>query len=144
MRKIPYDIESLARIRPEGRDDAARARDFAAHGIENIRQPRKTEKGIQEKTLKAIRRQGHFQTIPFTVTTTPLLVRQSELRTYFLIQNTGTNPLYIGFDTIPTIITGLAIVAGGFGEPIQVPSNDIWIVSVGTGTTGVLWVTLEN
>lgn len=89
--------------------------------------------------LRAARRQSEFFQVPFTQGATPslLLVRENQ-RSYFFIQNThATATLYIGFGFAPTTVTGVKVLAGGYYEPIQVPTNEIYIVSDAAGCTGI-------
>lgn len=97
-----------------------------------------------EKLIKATQRQATFLSQPFSVADTPILLRQRENRTYFLLQNTGLNSFYVGFDFQPTQVNGLNITSGAFAEPYQVPTNDIWIKSTIAGTTGILIYSIGN
>ena len=103
-----------------------------------------TINSLLEKLIKATQRQATFLSQPFTtVANVPLLLRQKEDRTYFLIQNTGANTLFMGFDFQPTATNGLNIGAGAFAEPYQVPTNDIWLMST-LATTGILIYSIGN
>ncbi len=97
-----------------------------------------------ERHLSALRRQATFLSQPFTTDPTKsILLRERENRTYFLIQNTGANSMFIGFDFQPTATNGLNLVAGAFAEPYQVPTNDIWL-SCTLATTGILIYAIGN
>jgi len=89
--------------------------------------------------LRAARRQSEFFAVPFTqgLVASLLLVRENQ-RSYFLIQNNhATATMYVGFGYIPTSVTGLKILAGGYYEPIQVPTNEVYIISDTAGANGV-------
>jgi len=97
-----------------------------------------------EQHLKALRRQATFLSQPFTtVANTPQLLRERENRTYFLIQNTGANSLFIGFNFQPSTTNGLNLASGAFAEPYQVPTNDIWL-NCTLATTGILIYSIGN
>lgn len=148
MKKIPYDLIAARNnaTRKITRHDEFRrveempmpqASPFDAYSLNVFNQ-------TMEKMLKAVQRQGTFLSQPFTVFDTPILLRQKENRTYFMIQNTGLNGLYIGFDFEPTATNCINLTAGGFAEPYQVPTNDIYILSTVAGTTGILIYSIGN
>ncbi len=90
--------------------------------------------------LRAARRQSEFFQVPFTQDTIAdlLLVRENQ-RSYFFIQNNhATAIMYIGFGFIPTSTTGIKLPPGGFYEPIQVPTNEIYLLSDTAGANGVI------
>jgi hypothetical protein len=89
--------------------------------------------------LRAMRRQSEFFQVPFTqgLVSSLILLRENQ-RSYFIIQNThATANIYVGFGFMPTPVTGLKIIPGGNYEPIQVPTNEVYIVSDTAGATGV-------
>jgi len=99
----------------------------------------------QDDTIKAIRRQSSFIQTPFEVGLTAIKLRDYEERTYFLLQNTDTvNSLYIGFGILPTSLTGLIIPPGGYYEPYQVPTNEIYVLGSGANTSGMLMFSVGN
>ena len=148
MKKIPYDLIAAnqnARRQINLSNDARRqaempmppATPFDEYSLNVFN-------SAMEKLLKATRRQGTFLSQPFSVFDTALLLRQKENRTYFMIQNTGLNGLFIGFDFEPTATNCINLTAGGFAEPYQVPTNDIYILSTAAGTTGILIYSIGN
>lgn len=99
---------------------------------------------FEDMLLKATKRQSTFLMQAFTtVPNVPQLIRQREDRTYFLLQNTGANTLFVGFDFQPSATVGLNLTSGAFAEPFQVPTNDIWIMS-NLVTTGILIYSIGN
>lgn len=89
--------------------------------------------------LRAARRQSEFFQVPFTQDTIgDLLLNRENQRSYFLLQNTHSlGTMYIGFGFMPTAVTGLKLPPGAVYEPIQVPSNEIYIISDTADTTGI-------
>lgn len=89
--------------------------------------------------LRAARRQSEFFQVPFTQdTSVDLFLNRENQRSYFLLQNThALGTMYIGFGFMPTSVTGLKLPPGAVYEPIQVPTNEIYIVSDTAGTTGI-------
>ncbi len=78
---------------------------------------------------------------PFTVGLVPASVLAMDMdRTYFMIVNTsGANRLFIGFDSEPTTTSGLPLEINlGAYEPDVVPVNEIYALGAGAGTTGVI------
>lgn len=134
MNRVPSDIAMLQRrsksiMTPEQTLSQDRAGGFTP---------------FEDALLKATKRQATFLMQAFTtVPNVPQLIRQREDRTYFLMQNTGANTLFIGFDFHPSATVGLNLVSGGFAEPFQVPTNDIWVMST-LATTGILIYSIGN
>ena len=86
-----------------------------------------------------VKRQANFLVQTFNIGATPFLIREREKRLYFLIQSTASiNSIFVGFDFVPSAGNGILLIAGAVFEPIQVPTNDIWVVGAGANTTGVI------
>ena len=86
-----------------------------------------------------VKRQANFLVQSFNIGVTPFLIREREKRLYFLIQSTAAiNSIFLGFDFVPSAGNGILLIAGAVFEPIQVPTNDIWVVGAGANTTGVI------
>lgn len=134
MNRVPNDIAMLQRrsksiMTPEQTLSQVRAGGFTP---------------FEDALLKATKRQATFLMQAFTtVPNEPQLIRQREDRTYFLMQNTGANTLFIGFDFQPSSLVGLNLASGAFAEPFQVPTNDIWVMST-LATTGILIYSIGN
>lgn len=80
------------------------------------------------------------QTLQITAEPKSILAER-ENRQYLLIQNaTGSGVIYIGFNEVPNLSTGIEIIAGGSYElRAPAPSNQIYVVCPGgTATVRVL------
>jgi hypothetical protein len=94
----------------------------------------------------AAQRKGDFIPIFGVVGTVALLIRSSESRTYFIIQNTSAaNQLFIGVGYPPVnngvSVTGLILAAnGGNYEPSVIPQGDIWVLGSAANTGFVMHV----
>lgn len=71
-------------------------------------------------------------TLPYPVSTSQLVMAQNNLRSYLLIQNSGTNAAYFSFGAPKAPSSTFILAAGGNYEPIYPPSNSIYM-TVPTG-----------
>lgn len=84
-------------------------------------------------------KQSYWQSLPFTVGVTPILIQTFLLRKFFLIQNKdAVNTIYVGFGWKPDVNNGLVLGPGVGYEPFSYPVNDIWVVASGANTIGLL------
>ena len=93
------------------------------------------------------RRAGRFMPTPFTVgVAAQLLIPEQPGRFYLFILNTsGANRLFVGFDYEPTATNGVTLEVNlGFYEPWIIPTNTIFIAGAGAGTTGLAIVAVEG
>lgn len=61
-----------------------------------------------------------------TVTSTSVLA-QNNLRNYLVIQNGGTNPIFVKFGSVQSGTEGIEIIGGGSYEPIEAPANSVFM-----------------
>lgn len=84
---------------------------------------------LLERLISATKRHSRFSYWSQTVlANTPVLALPAVVRDYLIIQNKDAlNSLFIGLDFQPSSVLGFTMAAGGFYEPFQVPSNDVWL-----------------
>ncbi len=83
--------------------------------------------------------QSNWQSIPFTVGTSVILLQPFLLRKFLLLQNlSGTGSLFFGFGWQPSATNSLALPVGFGYEPFRYPTNEIYVVSDMGGTTGIM------
>lgn len=89
-------------------------------------------------SFKPWRRRLRMKQVTFGIDPIELLP-VDETRTYFMYVNTsGTNVTFMGFDIQPIVGGGLPIgINNGSYEPLVVPTNQIFVVGAGAGTTGI-------
>jgi hypothetical protein len=63
-----------------------------------------------------------------TGTSAQAIAADSE-RKYFLIQNKGSETIYLKFDSAHSGTEGIVIPAGGNYEPVKAPLNSVWLKS---------------
>ena len=83
--------------------------------------------------------QSFWQSVIFTVGTTPLKIQDSLARKFLLIQNnSAANTIYVGFGWQPTALNSLVLQAGFGYEPFAYPVNEIWVTGSAAGSVGVM------
>jgi hypothetical protein len=75
---------------------------------------------------------------PVTVTATGAstqVMAANGFRSYLLIVNSGDNTVMVKLGSVHTGTEGITLVPGGVYEPIQAPSNSVWLKTLaGTST----------
>lgn len=92
------------------------------------RQPTK-----EEKIAKG---QRNFVSLFIDYTTTPLKLLESEIRSYFLLQNLdAAASAFLGLGFVPDVVSkrGVLIPSEQAYEPLMVPQNEVWIVGSASG-----------
>lgn len=75
----------------------------------------------------------------FTVTTTSQKILDRAIsRPYFLIQNKGSQIIYLGIDG-PATTAGMAIYPTGNGEPYHAVANEIHAIAASGSQDLVIW-----
>ena len=83
--------------------------------------------------------QSFWQSQPFNVGLTALQIQPFLRRKFLLIQNKdAANTIYLGFGWIPTPGNGLVLAPGQSYEPYTYPVNEIWALSSGASTAGLI------
>lgn len=100
---------------------------------------------FQFELLNATNGQVEFIPIVGTVTTTtPILARPRENRTYCIIQNVSAAASLIvsfGYQPSSSPVTGLVLAPnGGSYEPFKIPQGDIWLLGSGGTASFVMYV----
>lgn len=62
--------------------------------------------------------------------TSTMVMAPNGKRLYFIIQNTGSVGVIVKLGSVQTAHEGILIAAGGSYEPIQAPTNGVWVESV--------------
>ena len=84
-------------------------------------------------------KQSYWQSLPFIVGTSPILLQPFLLRKFFLIQNKDpANTIYVGFGWQPNAANGLVLGPGVGYEPFSYPVNEIWVIASAANTVGLL------
>lgn len=84
-------------------------------------------------------KQSYWQSLPFIVGTTPIMIQAFLLRKFLLLQNKdGANTIYVGFGWKPDSGNGMILGPGVGYEPYAYPVNEIWVVASGANTAGLL------
>jgi hypothetical protein len=83
--------------------------------------------------------QSNWQSIPFIVGTSVILLQPNLARKFLLLQNlSGTGSLFFGFGWTPSATNSLALPVGFGYEPFRYPTNEIYVVSDMGGTAGII------
>lgn len=78
-----------------------------------------------------------FAPVSFSSTTaSTLALASNSMRTYLLIQNTGSTSIIVKFGSVQSASEGVTIPAGWNYEPNLAPTNSVWIKSA-SGTNAV-------
>ena len=70
-----------------------------------------------------------------TVTSTQVMAANG-FRTYFLLVNNGSNAVIIKFGSVQTAGEGIVVPPGGSYEPIEAPSNSVFVETL-TGSSSI-------
>lgn len=137
-------VRQIKALASAGRPDGVPMASTAPDSVEKLPFFERSVLNSLAESPRFVKRQGNFLVQSFSIGTVPFLIREREKRLYFLIQSTAAvNSIFLGFDFIPSLGNGVLLVAGAIYEPIQVPTNDIWIVGAGANTTGLIIYSIE-
>jgi len=79
-----------------------------------------------------------FSTRPFVVGIDSIELSSGKKRTYLLIQNNSVSDMWVSFGVDSAPGQALKIAAGGYYEPIRVPSNSIFLSAASGASAGIL------
>lgn len=78
------------------------------------------------------------QTTTAATTRSDAVLPGNDKRSYLLIQNNSSLPVWIGFSQLAATNKGIKIDPGGNYEPDVVPTNDIYLFSTGNAPCTIL------